>query len=908
MSRRLLKVTAYGALVLGVLLMALAIAGGVAWKYYADPANVQKAVKQQIGRHTKVEETHLRWASLSPGLRLSMEGLSLRLPGSERPVMESEELIIQFDRGQFVGGEMIPRQVRLIRPRIAFRRDPATGRWNVEDLLHRDALGQRRGPPPAGLLAEGLWVEDASVAVRSWKIFKSPLTRRLDGLNLHVWRDYEHDSLWNVSGSFARGLLRGASLRGWLNGSGFQMHLSMGDLDVDEGLLEVIPVGAPIEELFHPRGRIEGSVTLSMGPNDKEPNYNGRIDLRGLTSRTKFYDATMRDVAGRILIVGGKVLFRNVTAELSPDEVGLEKHSLHPASVRIDGTYTMDPESVHMQLNATGFPVTPVSVRAIPKIGDKVWKALQPDGFADFSLSVEDLPGKETKPTFKTILNLRDAGIRTEKLPFDLEQLVGTVEIDDDRVRLRDVRGVITQPERTPQIAVRGVFDTEGNPLDLTVEVTNLRTDEELVRGIPELGDDLWETFRPVGVLNASCTIRRGNTGRPEVSGSIHLYDATVRSKFSALPVHNVAANIRFDDERIQIARLSGRIGLGAQRDHGTPPGRLLLTGEVSRNLETGSLDVQIPVLQLTRPVVEALPEFGKVLWQHLQPEGLVALRGRIAFDRKKENPLSYLLDMELKNSRATWQGFRATMSSLNGTVLMDERNIFVPNLTGNIAGGPFNISGFVTRGEQGTTRYNGTIEYRRLDLRRLIYELTEEETRARGRLSGLVELGGRTGEDPRLHGMGTAELSEGQVWKSPVLLGLVDVLHLTAPGEHGRFDRGTMRFSFDSKKLDLHSFRLTSPAAELTGQGQMGLEDGALDLSMVAATLPQGGLPVIGQALRTVLRPVERQLVRIRVQGTIQDPIYKPQPFQEVTRPISSLFDLLTSPFRGEKKDQDDE
>jgi hypothetical protein len=904
MIRRLLRVVGYAAVAVGVLLVVIFGVGVVLWKHYASPREIHKHVKQEIGRRVR-GQTRIRWASLSPGLRLSLEGLSVRIPAEERPLIESEEIEVQFDRSGLLRGRVVPRKVVLTRPEVAFRRDPATGRWNVQNLLLPEPEGKRFVPPP-GLLRDGLLVEDGAVALRSWRIFKDPDTHRVEGLNLRIVPGAQDASLWDVSGEITRGALSGMSMRGWLGKSGFRMDAEIDDMAVDGELLGWIPVGRPIEEIFHPRGRIRGSVTVGAEAGMDKPRYSARIELRRMRSRTKFYDATMTEVAGRVLIIGGRVLFRDVTGEILPQELGLEQSACHPVSVRIDGSYTMHPESVHMQLEATGFPVTERSIREIPKVGDKVWEALRPGGFGDLSLSVEDLPGKEIKPTFKAVVDLRDASLDARKLPFKLKKLVGRVEIDEERVKLRDMRGVIQQEGRTPQIAVRGVFDVKGDPLDVTVEVTNLYMNEKLVRAIPDMGDALWTMFHPTGVADGSFTIRHREGQKPKVSGSLQVYNGTVKSKFFPLPLRNVAASIRFDDEVIQIARLSGRIVLEGGQEEGVPPGRLLLTGEVSRDAKTGSLGVQVPSLRLTEPVVRALPELGQPLWARLQPEGLMSLSGRIDFDRDKEEPVSYLMAMDLKDGRATWEGFQATMSSLNGTVLLSESSVLIPHVSGNVAGGPFDASGFVNRSEDGTVRYNGTMEYRRVDVRRLIYELIEEETTVRGRLSGLVEVGGRTGEQGRIRGVGSAELTEGQVWKAPVFFGLVDVLHLSAPGEHGRFDRGEMRFSFDSEKMHLHSFRLGSPAAELTGQGTVGLEKRDLDLTIVAATLPQGGLPVIGQALRTVLRPVERQLIRVQVTGTIEDPKYSPQPLQKVTRPITSIFELLTSPFRGEKKKEE--
>ena len=900
MLKRIVKTCGY--VVVAMALLALVAAGVIwgIWGHFASPERIHHRVKTEFEKVAR-GKVQLRWAALSPTMRLRLEGVKFRPPGAEDVFFACEEADVRFARMPLLEGEVVPERLTVLRPRLFLARDVETGRWNVENILRPDAFEGPAEPPPAGLLGAGAFFEDATVLIRSQEIFKDLDPREIKGLDLQVTRRSPASETWEMRGGITRGFLRGTEIRGWFGDRGFWVHGDIRDAEINKDILTRIPVGDDIEKLFHPRGRFRGSVTVHKDAESARPSYMGRLDVRGMSSLTKFYGARMTEIAGQLLIVGGRVIFRDLSGRIPPEEFGLAPHACQPPEVRVNGYYQMHPESANVHIKAYDLPLTQKSISEIPEVGEKVWEALRPDGMADISLDVEDLPEKE--PRFHVTVDLTDVGLRVKELPFDVENFVGQVRVTEENVTLRDVHGSVQQAGSSPRIALNGVFDTRGNPRDLTVDVSNLRLEENLVRAIPELGGDLWKLFQPTGVVDGSVSIRDSGQG-PRVSGSIHLQNGRLKSSFSPLPLGNVSANIRFDEERIQISRLTGRIELGTGALLESSPGALLLTGEIERDGKGGAFHVEIPSLQLSQPVVEALPEVGRPLWKRLQPEGLMALYGRISYDTERENPVSYQMRMELKNSKATWAGFEATMSSLNGTILLEDDNVIIPHVSGMVAGGPFDASGFVTRDDAGTVRYTGSVEYRRLDLRRLLYELTEEETRARGRLSGLVEIGGRLGDESRLRGVGSAELSDGLVWKAPVMLGLIDVLHLSAPGQHGRFDQGKMRFSFDSRAVDLHSFRLTSPAAELTGQGTVQVPDGKLDIQMVAATLPEGGLPVIGQALRVVLRPVERQLVRVQVGGTLDDPKYKLHPLRNVTHPISSIFDLLTSPFRKDDGD----
>lgn len=898
MLKKLLKIFVVAMLALLLLLVVAGFAGWYVWEQETAPSRIQKSIKGEFHRAAR-GEIMLRWASLSPALRLHLEGIAITPPERDRDILNCERARVQFDFEQFLRGNRVPRRVELVRPEMFLDRDPDTDGWNFEGMIRPvdDAPAEE---PPRALLEDGFYAEDGLVSLRAPMIFKSSRPRTIEGINLHLSRRSPASVNYDFTGNISRGALRGMSIDGWVGEDAFGVRSRIDNLQVDRELLDRIPLGNKLEEIFKPRGPISGQLSLSASEDAEKPAYSARLGLRGLTSRTKFYDARLEEMGGEIIITDGRVIFRNVTGHIPPAELGLGEKACQPSSVGVDGTYYMKPEGARVKINARDLPLTEESVGAIPEVGEEVWDAIHPEGLADLDLTVEDQQRGELR--FTTSATMRGVSLKVDQLPFDLAEMEGRVDIDEDRVELRDVGGVVEQDGHSPRIFLNGVFNTKGEPLDLNVDLKGLHLDEKTVRAIPDFGDELWELLQPRGMAQSNIQIRQSGDDT-RVSGTVEFARGSIRTELSPMPLHDVSARVRFDHEGIEISRMSGRV----ERDGSTPmgdqpePGRVEITGELARDGRSGTLDLDAPLLTLSDQLVRALPSVGEELWNELHPEGLAALYSRISYDLDQDEPVSYRVRLNLHDGRAEWALTGARMRSLNGTVLVNNEGVRIPRMAGKIAGGPFDAWGTVSRRDDGGVKYSGSMEFRRLVLPHLLEQLTDEQHDFKGRLSGLVEVSGRTGEDQHVEGTGTTNLTEGKVWRAPFFLGLVNVLQLSSPGRYGNFDRGEVSFDFNTRQLTINSFRLNSPAAEMTGSGTIGLGEGAVDMEMYAATPSEGGVPVIGEAIRWVLKPVQRQLSRVRISGTLEEPHYRMTPLKTVTGPIGSVFHFLTSPFRGD-------
>ena len=448
---------------------------------------------------------------------------------------------------------------------------------------------------------------------------------------------------------------------------------------------------------------------------------------------------------------------------------------------------------------------------------------------------------------------------------------------------------------------------------NLECRINGLAVGRRVLELIPGVGETLWETFKLQGV--ADCTLMlSGNLAGPDtrISGTVQVFEGRLLPSFCLIPVLDVSARAYFDGPQVHVAGLSGRLDLTGPGgpEYASSPAGLTVRGTVDAAAQDGDFEFRIADLDMCPLVVEAIPGIGEVMWRSVRPRGMVDVSGMVQWrGQQQEDPFSWYLDLALKNASVVWTQVPISLYSLSGHVLVTKEAAVLSSITGLAATGRFSAAGRMVMGAgQEGMPYSGTVEFRQVELRRLLQELSEQDRPVSGRLSGIIEINGSAGDDSMPAGKGIVELSDGYLWEAPFFMGLVDVLHLSFPGGGKGLDSGSLRFSLKDGWVNVERFQVASRGTEVTGQGSVGMRTGDLkDATVVAATLPEGGLPLIGKALRIVLRPVERQLARFEVTGTVQDPKFRAVPWRALTSPVGSVFDLLTSPFRGEEKPEEE-
>ena len=160
------------------------------------------------------------------------------------------------------------------------------------------------------------------------------------------------------------------------------------------------------------------------------------------------------------------------------------------------------------------------------------------------------------------------------------------------------------------------------------------------------------------------------------------------------------------------------------------------------------------------------------------------------------------------------------------------------------------------------------------------------------GVLAGNVQLTVRGGAKPLQQASGVLRITQGKLYRMPVMLGLMHVVYLTLPGD-SPFTGGTVTYDLKNDTLVFREIYLYGPTASIVGSGTMGMKTEVLDLKFLSGATKD--LPRLG-SLSELLEGIAREVAEVHVTGTVQKPRIRTLPLRNLDR---LLHDLL-NPGRG--------
>jgi len=889
----------------------LVAAGGVVlkmWRRASSPERLRREIGKVFAEHLQ-GRLAMGQVSLSPGGVLRVDDVEVFPAEDGQALVQLARLVCALDRGELLRGRALPTRATVERPHLSIRQGPGD-RWNLDGMLGRPLPAAATLPPR--FLQDGLLVTDGAVSVQSERLFGDVRVRQMGAVTLSADRHGAGAGGWHIRGDIGGGALRGTTLDGRLTlgpPRRFELRATSDAVRVDrEFLWELPPFGKSIWRLLQPQGPFGLALTLTSSA-DGGLGYAVTLRPRGVDVLTRFFPARITSVGGTVDVTQDKVVFRNVSGLIRPAALGLSPREALPAHVTAQGVYYMGTNALDLRLDAVDVPLCKRSVEAIPEQGKRIWDELRPTGNIDLLLTLNDLgTGRPTR--FVATVRLKGATVRVPGYPFTAEKLSGEVVIRDDGVYIPHLAGLIRSTDGsggTAPMSLSGVYDPTGRETNLELTVKDLPLDRQTTVAIPELGKEFWELLRAEGRVDATLVMRGSlERGGLKTAMALTIRSGRAVSSFYPVAVQDLTGSLYVEEGMVRIAGLDGRLVSESGAGSGVEPlGSIGVRGMVDVAAHSGSLHVDVTDLRLCREIVEKVPNAGKTIWDQARPEGLAALSGRFVYE--EGGRLSYSLNVRPQRVSVFLRKPGLWLRSLSGDMLLTERELNTGSLTALVAGGTVNGALFARFGSRWQdVDYQGSVAFRAVDLAELLEELAGTDHGLAGRLSGLIDLRGGLGADAPLSASGTVELADGHLGTIPLFAGVMDVLHLTLPSPGEALGRGSMSFNLVDKEMAIKSIEAASPGFELSGDGKVNL-DGKLDLRMVAATLPGGGIPILSSALRLILSPVEREFAKFHVTGTLGDPTIEHVALSTITRPVTGVFRWITGPFRGDESEDDE-
>lgn len=903
-------------IVLGLLLLGAGVALR-AWERYTCPDALREMVYQSAARALDARVT-VGAASLHGLSTLRARHVTLFPPDELVPLLEVRGVECAFEPFDLFRGAAMPRTVLLLEPRLRLLYHQRTGKWNFESVALK-----KPGRAAQGRLPQRVVIDGGALALRYPQLFADEQVHNLPGIDVTLRPGLVNPKRWDFVGRIREGPFRGIRFEGWFDAGdppALEAKISAENLMADRAFLLNLPaVGKDIWAYAAPSGLTDCTAHLSWRPGRNPPiDYRVHIDVTEGRAKTVYFPAEFSSTHGSLTVHSGVVSFHDLSGSIEP--ALLDKARVHypPAQVRMNGRIGFDSNLLSLQIEAVDVPICAKALDAIPDVGKMLHEELRPEGRLDLSLRL-DRPAGGRDVKVSAVARLRGATFRPPRFPLPLEHVTGTVEVCGRWIRFHNVRGLIRQNAGNPRarraasFRVSGLLDTKRKATSLNVHVKNLYLDRRMVISIPQDGEDVWEFCRPeVTVTGDMLLVDSAEGDGLEVAADLKIAGGSVRFGFLPFPLTDLSGSLSVAPGKVQFRDITGTLRYAeASESDGEGVSRVSISGIYEPARKKAVVYLKSTHIMLDRKLVETIPWIGKDLWQKARPRGPAAVSGRVIYDVACVPALSFFFAVDLDGVCLNVTPPGVPVQAVSGRVLVSAEKSFSSNLEGVICGGPFDGEVVIYYGHRIERPACGiSAKFERIDLGQLARAVKGEAVEIEGKLSGAVDLGGELAQK-ELSGQGSVSLTHGYLGKLPFYMSLINVFKLSVPSGQRALENGHMRFRLSGGMLQVEELTFCGAGLEMTGAGTVGL-DGTLDLDMVAVTLPETGkgIPILTPAIHMILRGVEKRLARLRITGTLQDPVFKMTTWRFLSGPLDSLLDIITAPFTDKdetKKEQKD-
>jgi len=159
------------------------------------------------------------------------------------------------------------------------------------------------------------------------------------------------------------------------------------------------------------------------------------------------------------------------------------------------------------------------------------------------------------------------------------------------------------------------------------------------------------------------------------------------------------------------------------------------------------------------------------------------------------------------------------------------------------------------------------------------------------GRLAGDIILQGTGTERTELVGLGDLSITDGELYRMPLLLRILSLLQLSASGE-AAFSRARVNYAMLDGELLINDLVLSGHGLRIFGDGTVTKHD-RLELTLYTG-FGRGELPHV-PLVSDLAELLGKQLARLEVGGTFDEPEVVIEPLTPLSAPLIDLFRMLT-------------
>jgi hypothetical protein len=736
-------------------------------------------------------------------------------------------------------------------------------------------------------------------------------------------------ALTNLSASIGGGTVTGSVVRyGYHDYAPARIQASIRDLWLDKNTNRHLPPEAQQHlRTFSPAGLLDADVEFAFDGRTWTPDVSVRCRDVSLTFERFAYPI---DHAAGSLELHNNQLEVDLQAQAGATPVAIKGKLVDPGGART-GWLTIDTEGT--------IPIDERLLSALDESSQKLVRSFEPRGQVAISARFEKSSAGHGQPHQHVVFQLRDGALKYDRFPYPFERIRGTLEMIDKQWKFTDLEGrndsgyVTCSGGWTP-------YPGEGGQLALDFIGSDIALEDELRDALGSHVRRVWSELRPRGSIDhVTCSLRwdsRDQQTRLDVRGQKWPKTQSVEGRSVSIdpvwfPYHldQVTGALHYENGRLEITNLRAR--------HGEVS---LVAGAICEVQPDGAWqfgirDLSADRFHVTRELISALPEgLGQTL-QKLDVSGPISVRGDLLFsgDSHNENPLridwdlsfdiengDVLCGVPLKNIHGGVRLFGTSagdqflcrgelnvdslllsghqLTQVRGPLLIEPARISLGEwatrpehetrpraISGNLLGGVFQSDAYVDL--ESNQAFAVRAKLHEGDLARFARENLRTPEQISGKLYAVVQLQGTCEGTHTLKGGGHVRLRDADIYELPVMVQLLKVLSIRRPDKTA-FTSSDLDFRVEGDHVLLDRFDFHGDAVGLKGVGSVNL-DGHID-SMEFYTLvgrAAMNIPVI----QPMLGEASRQLLVIRVWGTLDNPQVRRQALPGLNETLHQLF-----------------
>lgn len=624
------------------------------------------------------------------------------------------------------------------------------------------------------------------------------------------------------------------------------------------------------------------------------------LDIQNASGKLAAFPYPLKDLAMDMVVHDTFIQINQARMERGGGEVNLSGRV--DWAKRIPGTNEPLVQT-NFALKAKRVPIDDALLDALPESKRKWLREVKLAGVVDIEGRIIPETPESDEPVADIAVTLHDGSMRLG----DAVDIVGISAAGRIAASKASITNA-TAKRGDATIEAKATFDwsDENDPtIVATATVRSLAIDKSLVESLPARSRESVEALSPSGTVDLDIDYAAGGyrvVARPKA--------LSITPKSLGIELKDLAGEVAFDKQAVTLKDVTARVGDAKLQASGTfePSSGAVAVSLAGRELKvtdellaalpesvrrvvksaelSGTVAFELSKLSVVPKEKSSEVEFDGSVWlskASLQAgvpmtdvNGVVSARGRASGGEIRE--LAGEVQFEsLKLAGRDVEKMTATIVKPAGQDLLQ-----IGKIDGKIAGGQ--IGGQIdTILSAKDSRFGLSLVLRNANVPELTGEL---EKPIDGRLTASLSLEGRWDDSTTRRGRGDVLVEGKQMYRVPVLFGLMQIANLTLPLE-APLQQAGVRYTVEGNRITLDTIDLRGKTTAMQGSGWIDFGTKQVQMSLMMGNSAADAVPIFGD----LIRGARQDLLQIRIKGSLEEPKVGASAFNTITTTVDEVL-----------------